>query len=104
MKKVIDFYKNIPFNYSENIDFYIKNLIDVNQVMEYSDLNLLCKNKKYFIGSPKIKEVIEFGCGTGWLTNTLSKLYGKNLTSIDFTQKALDQASLFCICLWWASI
>ena len=45
MKKVIDFYKDIPFNYSENIDFYIKNLIDVNQVLEYSDLNLICKNR-----------------------------------------------------------
>lgn len=92
MKKVLDFYKNIPFNYSENIDFYIDNLIDINQVMEYKDLNDLCKKRKNLFGRYNVKDVIEFGCGTGWLTNTLSKIYKKNLTSIDFTEKAIKQA------------
>ncbi len=92
MEKVIDFYKNIPFNFSEDLDFYINNLIDVNQLLEYKDLHKLCTRKKSILGKSKVKNIIEFGCGTGWLTNTLSKLYKKDLTSVDFTQKAIEQA------------
>ena len=94
MKNVIDFYKDIPFNYTENIEFYIKNIIDVNQIIEYKDLHNLCKRKENLFGRPIINDVLEVGCGTGWITNTLSSLYGKDLTSIDFTQKAIDQAKI----------
>lgn len=92
MEKVIEFYKNIPFNFSEDLDFYIDNLIDVNQLLEYKDLHDLCTKKKLFFGKNEISKIIEFGCGTGWLTNTLSKIYKKDLKSIDFTQKAIEQA------------
>ena len=62
MEKVIDFYKNIPFNFSEDLDFYINNLIDVNQLLEYKDLHKLCTRKKSILGKSKVKNIIEFGC------------------------------------------
>ncbi len=92
MKKVIDFYKDIPFNFTEDLDFYIDNLVDVNQVLEYSDLHDLCLKRKNIYGKKLIENVIEFGCGTGWLTNTLSYTYKKDLTSVDFTSKAIAKA------------
>ncbi len=92
MDKVIDFYKDIPFNFTEDLDFYVNNLIDVNQVMEYKDLHKLCSKKENLIFKNKIKKIIEFGCGTGWLTNTLSKLYKKELTAVDFTKKAIEHS------------
>ena len=39
---------------------------------------------------PKVNSLIEFGCGTGWLCNTIAHYYKKNdITAIDFTSKAL---------------
>ena len=94
MKEVLEFYKNIPFNYSDDINFYTDNIKQYNQVFEYQDLHKLCLSRKNIFGKYLIKDVIEFGCGTGWLTNTLSYTYKKNLTSVDFTEKAIETAKL----------
>ena len=94
MKEVIEFYKNIPFNYSEDINFYTDNIKQYNQVFEYQDLHNLCIARENIFGKSKINDVLEFGCGTGWLTNTLSYIYKKNITSIDFTAKAIETAKL----------
>ena len=92
MKDVVNFYKDIPFNFTSDLDFYLQNIKNSNQVLEYKDLhNLLIKNKSLFKGK-LIKDVIEFGCGTGWLTNSLMYYYNKNLTSVDFTEKAIEVA------------
>lgn len=92
MKEVLDFYKDIPFNYTDDISFYTKSITEVNQVLEYPDLHDLITKRSYLLGKYKINNVIEFGCGTGWLTNTLSYTYKKNVTSVDFTKKAIDTA------------
>ena len=94
MKEVIDFYKEIPFNYTKDINFYKKSILDVNQVLEYKDLHLLNIRKNKLFGTPLINNIIEFGCGTGWLTNTLSYIYKKNLSSVDFTRKAIETSKL----------
>lgn len=94
MKEVIDFYKNVPFNYTEETKFYTDSILEVNQVLEYKDLHELCLRRKNFIGDNLINKVIEFGCGTGWLTNSLSHIYKKNVTSVDFTEKALEMAKI----------
>tara|TARA_Y100000589_G_scaffold332235_1_gene390620 strand:- start:5025 stop:5870 length:846 start_codon:yes stop_codon:yes gene_type:complete len=92
MKDVIDFYKDIPFNFTEDIDFYVQNIKRSNQILEYKDLHQLLIRNKSLLGEKLIKNVIEFGCGTGWLTNSLAYYYKKKVTSIDFTQKALEIA------------
>tara|TARA_B100000212_G_scaffold342416_1_gene329452 strand:- start:4698 stop:5546 length:849 start_codon:yes stop_codon:yes gene_type:complete len=92
MKEVRSFYEDTPFNFSDDIDFITKNVKDINQILEYKDLNRLLLKRFGLKREPLIKNVIEFGCGTGWLTNSLSYHYKKNVTSIDFTKKAVDTA------------
>ena len=92
MKQVIDFYRDTPFNYTNDTSLYINSILNSNQILEYNDLHKLLRERKSFIGKPIIKDVIEFGCGTGWLTNTLCYYYKKDVKSIDFTQKAIETA------------
>ena len=89
--EIVDFYKDIPFNYTQDIASYKKSIEEYNQILEYIDLhNLLRKREEFF--KPLIKTVAEFGCGTGWLTNSIGHYYGKKITSVDFTKKAIDIA------------
>ena len=90
MKEVLDFYKFTPFNYSKDIKFYTNQIKSTNQILEYEDLHKLCLRKKFF--KNKINNVLEFGCGTGWLTNSLSYHYKKEVTAVDFTKKAIETA------------
>ena len=92
MKEVKDFYEETPFNYDEDNTFFIKNIKNTNQILEYGDLHKLLTNKFVFESSNKIKSIIEFGCGTGWLSNSLAYYYKKNVLGVDFTEKALDKA------------
>jgi len=94
MKEVKDFYRDIPFNYTDNISFYTNSIKGVNQVLEYEDLHNLIVRRKRLFGTPIINSVIEFGCGTGWLTNSLAYIYRKNVSSVDFTEKAIRTATL----------
>ncbi len=94
MEKVKEFYKDIPFNFTEDIDFYLKNITTTNQILEYQDLHDLLNSRISFKQKNEIKNVIEFGCGTGWLTNSIAYYYNKNVTSVDFTKKAIEIASL----------
>ncbi len=90
MKEVINFYKDNPFNFSEDISVYFDSIKNSNQVLEYEDLHRILSKK--FGSENKIKNIIEFGCGTGWLTNTISYYYKKNVHAVDFTKKAIDTA------------
>ena len=92
MRQVKEFYKETPFNFANQIDFYIQNLLESNQIIEYKDLHRLLSRKKNIFGRPEVSEVIEFGCGTGWLTNSMSYYYNKIVKSIDFTEKAVETA------------
>ena len=89
---VADFYKDIPFNFTNDIKYYTRSISEYNQILEYKDLNKLLRGKSNFL-EPNIKTVLEFGCGTGWLSNTISYYYKKEITAIDFTKKAIDLAS-----------
>ena len=92
MRQVKEFYKETPFNFSNQIEFYVENLLESNQIIEYRDLHSLLIRRKNLFGKPQINEIIEFGCGTGWLTNSMSYYYNKKVTSIDFTEKAVATA------------
>ena len=92
MKKVKEFYKETPFNFTEELDFYVENIKNYNQILEYKDLHNLLRKRGRLKIQKKINSVIEFGCGTGWFSNSVSYYYGKQITAIDFTEKALDIA------------
>ena len=88
------FYEETPFNYSEDVEFCKNSIIQANQILEYEDLHLLLKQRKNFFLESEITNVIEFGCGTGWLTNSMGYYYKKQVRSLDFTAKALEIAKL----------
>ena len=44
MKTVRSFYKDLPFNYTSDKDFYTKNITQLNQIHEYKDLHILLSN------------------------------------------------------------
>lgn len=92
MKKVKDFYKNIPFNYTDDTSVYINSITNSNQILEYIDLHNLLRKRNLFSTSNEIKNVLEAGCGTGWLTNSIAYYYKKKIKSIDFTDKAVETA------------
>ncbi len=94
MKEVKDFYKSIPFYYTDDIDFYTNSITSINQIIEYKDLHQLLIKRRHIFGKQNINNVLEFGCGTGWLTNTMSYIYKKKVTSLDFTEKAIETAKL----------
>lgn len=93
MKLVSDFYRDLPFNYSESPSLYTESIRDVNQVLEYKDLDAHLNS----ISAKKVKferdQVLEVGCGTGWLSNSIAYHYGLNVTAIDFTEKAISMAN-----------
>ena len=90
---VSKFYKDVPFNLIEDIAYYKQSVIEQNQILEYKDLHSLLNRRSFLNLKPKIKSVIEFGCGTGWLTNSISYYYRKNVRAIDFTEKAVNIAA-----------
>lgn len=92
MKKVKEFYKETPFNFTDEIDFYVENIKNINQILEYKDLHNLLRRRNGLRRSKTINSIIEFGCGTGWFTNSVSYYYGKKITGIDFTEKAIEKA------------
>ena len=92
MEIVKDFYRDTPFNFSDDPKLYVDSIRNTNQILEYIDLHKYLRKKKGFFKDPFIKSAIEFGCGTGWLTNTLSYYYNPKVTAVDFTSKAVQMA------------
>ena len=93
MKKVKEFYKDTPFNFSNDLQIYVDSINDLNQVHQYKDLHRLLSNPSLPFLKPKINSIIEFGCGTGWLCNTIAHYYKKkDITAVDFTSKAISVA------------
>ena len=91
MEKIKLFYDSLPFNYVDDKWLFAKQIREVNPIHEYKDLHNLLLSRKLFSTS-KIKNIIEFGCGTGYLSNAISYYYKKEVTGIDLSHKALDSA------------
>ena len=87
-----EFYKEEVFNFFNSDEVFIDAIKKQNQLLEYKDLhNLLIKRKNFFKKS-LINDILEFGCGTGWLTNSIYYHYGKKVKGIDYTLKAIEIA------------
>jgi len=85
--EVFKFYKELPFNISGNIELHTEQLKKFNPLVIYPELKKIISNYK------KIR-IIDFGCGAGWLVNSLSyHLDDKaEVTGVDFNPKAIDYA------------
>ncbi len=85
--KVLEFYKELPFNISGNLDLHEDQLRKFNPLKVYPELEKIISNYE------KLK-IIDFGCGAGWLVNSLSFHLGKKaeITGVDFNPKAIEYA------------
>ncbi len=79
-QQVLAFYKNLPFNCHSSPDEQINAIQKRNSVLTYPVLPPLLT---------PASRVLEVGCGTGWLSNSISHYYQAHVTGIDFNPKAI---------------
>ena len=83
-KEVLDFYKTLPFNYYGSVEEQVKSVTQLRPIEElYPPLKGLvtpCKN------------ILEVGCGPGWLTNSIANNYKKKVLGLDFNPHAIERA------------
>lgn len=81
---VLEFYKELPFNYQDSVENQVKTIRGRNSVSAYPILPPL-------LG--KSVSVLEVGCGTGWFSNNISFYYKSSVTGIDFNPVAIARAT-----------
>ena len=85
--EVLEFYKTLPFNIYGNISTTIDQLKSNDPIKVYPEL------KKIFSKFQKIK-IIDFGCGGGWLVNSLSYHHKDKVevVGVDFNPEVIRYA------------
>jgi 2-polyprenyl-3-methyl-5-hydroxy-6-metoxy-1,4-benzoquinol methylase len=85
---VLLFYEKLPFNIYGDIDLAVEQIKKSDPLITYTELG------KIFEKYSKIK-IIDFGCGGGWLVNSISYHHGKKcqVTGVDFNPVAIDYAN-----------
>jgi SAM-dependent methyltransferase len=84
--RVREFYEQLPFNY-EGADQSAVAQVQANPIRGFADLDALLR-------AAQVRNVVEVGCGTGWLTNSLALHYGVQVVAVDMTERALERARL----------
>ena len=80
-KNVLEFYKELPFNYRESV--------------EEQALSVLQNKNTYDILNPFLKpntKVLEIGCGAGWFSNSIVYHNDCDVTAIDFNPIVIERA------------
>ena len=83
--QVRSFYRDLPFNYYTTAELAAEQILNNTVETTYPDLHRL-------LGRSDIHTVYEFGCGAGWLSNSIALHYDKQVTAVDFTAKAVQRA------------
>ena len=86
--KVFHFYEKLPFNIYGDFNTAVDQIKKWDPLIVYPELKKIISNFK------KIK-IIDFGCGGGWLVNSMS-FHHKNkveITGIDFNPKVIEYAN-----------
>ncbi len=81
--EVLDFYKTLPFNYKSSDEEEVKAVRNRKPEGLYPGISELL--------GPNVS-VLEVGCGTGWLSNSLNYMYKSKITGIDFNPVAITRA------------
>ena len=87
-KDVLNFYREVPFNIYGDIESA------KDQIRKYNPTEVYPELKKIISNYEKIK-IIDFGCGGGWLVNSLSyHLKDKvDVTGVDFNPTVIEYAN-----------
>ncbi len=84
-ERVRCFYEAMPFNQHATPREAAATIRAHDLAASYPDLHALLRRGE-------VREVLELGCGTGWLANTLALHYGVQVTAVDFASSALQRA------------
>ena len=87
-ESVLNFYKELPFNIYGDINAATEQIKKFNPLEIYPELNDIIKEYK------KIK-IVDFGCGGGWLVNSLSYHLNDKVdaTGVDFNPDVIKYAN-----------
>jgi SAM-dependent methyltransferase len=83
---VKSFYFELPFNYAGTPDSVAKQIKSVNSLKQYNGLDQLLKSRFFK------KNILDVGCGPGWLVLNMDFHYQVNVTGIDISPVAIDRA------------
>jgi carbamoyltransferase len=84
-KRVLNFYKDLPFNYYSNAADMAAELMKGNRIREYPVLH-------HNLNQLKKARVLDVGCGAGWFVNSCAHYYGHAAIGVDLNPKALREA------------
>jgi carbamoyltransferase len=84
-QKVLNFYKELPFNYYSNAVDTAQQLSRANRIKEYRSLH------RYLRDRPGGR-VIDVGCGAGWFVNSCAHFYEAKVVGMDLNPHVLKQA------------
>ena len=93
---VLDFYKELPFNIYGNFDAATEQIKKYDPLIVYPELKKIFKKFK----NTKIR-IIDFGCGGGWLVNSLSYHHRDlvDVVGVDFNPVVIKYDwAIDCIC------
>jgi SAM-dependent methyltransferase len=83
--KVLNFYKELPFNYYSNVVDGAIELLRSNKIKDYPVLH------KHLLGLQDTR-VLDVGCGGGWFVNSCAHYYEALVTGLELNPVALKQA------------
>ena len=84
-RKVLNFYRELPFNYYSNAVDTAAELMRSNAVKVYSVVDTYLKGER---GS----RLLDVGCGAGWFVNSCAHYYGVEATGLDLNAVVLKQS------------
>ena len=84
-QRVLDFYKELPFNYYSNAVDTALQLSRANRIKRYRPLHRYLRRMQ---GA----QVIDVGCGAGWFVNSCAHFYGASVVGVDLNPQVLRQA------------
>jgi carbamoyltransferase len=85
-QRVLEFYKELPFNYYSNAVDTAVELSRANRIAAYPPLH------RHFERAERPLRVLDVGCGAGWFANSCAHYYGAEVTGIDLNPVVLRQA------------
>ncbi len=81
--EVLEFYKELPFNYKLSVKEHVNAIRKQDAVAAYPALAFLLE--------PGVS-VLEVGCGAGWLSNNMAYHYSTSVDGIDFNPVVIERA------------
>ena len=91
-RKVLEFYRELPFNYRSTAETVADSIRKNNQILSaYPDLDTLLQRGQ--------QQVLDVGCGAGWFTNTVAFYYNADVIGLDFNPVAVDRSRKVATCL-----